>query len=249
MTRRFPILFRDALAFLSRLASSASGGSGESLAAAVPCYPLAGLVLGLIASAPYLFASSESWIPAWLYVLILAWLTRGLHWDGLADLADACGSNADGERFWRIMKDSRTGAFGVMALVFGITGQVLAARACASAGQWPALIFAPALGRAMVILFGRLTMPYIGSTLAALIQPGARSGAALAAFALTVIAALPVLGFSAFVLAALLTLACLLILARIASAHGGANGDFHGALIIAVETAVLMAAALAPRAS
>lgn len=237
--------FRNALAFLSRLTSAASHDAA-SLAEAVPFYPLAGLALGCLAALPYLFAPQESWIAAWLYVLILAWLTRGLHWDGLADLADACGSNADGEKFWQIMKDSRIGAFGVMALVFGISGQVVAVHACACSGEWGVLILAPALGRAMVIFFARRSVPYAGSTLAALIQPGVRAKAASAALALSLLVALVVLGVAAFILAALLAFVCVFILVRIASAHNGANGDFHGTLIISVETAVLVAAALAP---
>lgn len=239
---------RSALAFLSRLVPPTPQAEGSidaaDLPAAVPFYPLAGLILGSLACLPVLLPASP-WLAAWLYALLLAWMTRGFHWDGLADLADACGSNAAGDTFWQIMKDSRIGAFGVIALVFGIGGQVVAAHACLAKGAWLPLAVAPAFGRGMVILFGRLVRPAPRSTLAALIQPGMEKTAALASLVLTLILAAFCLGGVAFGLALLLTAVTLYILRRIALTHGGINGDFHGALIIAAEIAVLISASVA----
>ena len=45
-------------------------------------------------------------------------LIRGLHHDGLADVADAFGSGKRGEEFRKILKDSRIGSFGALALIF-----------------------------------------------------------------------------------------------------------------------------------
>lgn len=236
--------FHNALAFLSRLAPpvAVSGDPAHGLAAAVPFYSLAGLVLGLLATLPALIlAPSSSWISAWAYAFLLAWMTRGLHWDGLADLADACGSNAGGDRFWEILKDSRVGAFGVMALIFGVTAQIVTAQACIAGGNTAALIVAPAFGRALVIVLGRLVPPHPRSTLATQIQPGTLSKASLAAFLATMLATLFLLGLASFCAATALAAFSLAILARIAKLHGGANGDFYGALIIAAEVAVLAA--------
>ena len=235
------IRFRNALAFLSRLAPPAPMRDNDDtlLADAVPFYPLVGLLLGFIATLPAC-VFGPTWLAAWAYVLILAWLTRGLHWDGLADLADACGSNATGDKFWEIIKDSRIGAFGVMALSFGIFGQVVAAQTCIAGSNLQLLILAPAFGRATVIALGRFTHPHPSSTLAALIQPGIRSPQAVAAFLLTLLLTLFLFGPLAFIFSAVLTTVCLVILVRIATAHGGVNGDFHGTAIIAAETAILL---------
>lgn len=234
---------RNALAFLSRLIPPAPQPEGRfdetKLAEAVPFYPLAGLILGALACLPSL-SPLPAWIAAFLYTLLLAWMTRGLHWDGLADLADACGSNAAGDRFWEIMKDSHIGAFGVMALVFGIGGQTLAAYVCIEKGAWLPLVIAPAFGRGMVILLGRMVRPNPRSTLAALIQPGLEKTAALAALMLTFVLAALCLSDIAFVAALLLTAIALYILRRIALAHDGVNGDFYGALIVTLEIAVLI---------
>lgn len=239
----------NALAFLSRLAPPLYQEGQESengIAGAVPFYPVAGLLLGGFATLPALAFSfalpqSSTWIPALLYVLILAWLTRGLHWDGLADLADACGSNATGDRFWEIIKDSRIGAFGVMALIFAIAAQVAAAQACISAGHAGALVFAPAFGRAMGVLPGWFGMPHPASTLAAATQPGIRSSAFLLALSLTLAASLALLGPGPFLAALGMAAVCLGALIRIARAHGGFNGDFLGSAIIVTETAFLFA--------
>lgn len=234
----------NALAFLSRLAPpvAVSGDPAHGLAAAVPFYPLTGLILGLLAALPALIlAPSSSWISAWAYVILLAWMTRGLHWDGLADLADACGSNAGGDRFWEIIKDSRIGAFGVMALIFGVTAQIVTAQTCIASGNTAGLIVAPAFGRALVIILGRLVPPHPRSTLAAQIRPGTLSKASLAAFLATMLAALFLLGPAPFCAATALAVLSLAILVRIAKPHGGANGDFYGALIIAAEVAALAA--------
>lgn len=234
---------RNALAFLSRLTSPASHDVA-ALAAAVPFYPLAGAVLGVLAALPsFFFAPTAAWSAAWIYVLLLAWLTRGLHWDGLADLADACGGNTSGERFWEIMKDSRIGAFGTMTITLGMGGQIIATQHCLEAGAFQALILAPAFGRAAAMILGKLTRPSAASTLGKLTHSGMRSVAASISCALTLAAAAICVLPSAVLAAVLLTAVSTTLLVRIASRSGGANGDFYGAAIITGETAFLLACA------
>ncbi|MEF9960112.1 MAG: adenosylcobinamide-GDP ribazoletransferase [Niameybacter sp.] len=45
------------------------------------------------------------------------WITGGIHLDGLSDVFDGFGANRDAKRTLEIMKDSRVGAFGVLALL------------------------------------------------------------------------------------------------------------------------------------
>ncbi|OGQ85459.1 MAG: cobalamin 5'-phosphate synthase [Deltaproteobacteria bacterium RIFOXYD12_FULL_56_24] len=73
------------------------------------------------------FLAGGAWLLAWLglpplvnavlLVVLGAWLTRGLHLDGLADLLDGLGGGQTQERRLAIMKDSAIGAFGVIGLV------------------------------------------------------------------------------------------------------------------------------------
>ena len=75
-------------------------------------------------------------LAAWLWMALEAWSTRGLHWDGLADLGDASGSGAQGERFWAILRDSRLGAFGALHLLLAFGGMWLTVCWHIKAGQW-----------------------------------------------------------------------------------------------------------------
>ncbi|WP_440097695.1 adenosylcobinamide-GDP ribazoletransferase [Streptosporangium sp. H16] len=86
-----------------------------------------------------------------LAVTIVALLTRGLHLDGLADLADGLGSGKPAERALEIMKRSDIGPFGVVTLVLVLLVQVTAlqeavTRAGAGAGAIT-LVAACAAGR------------------------------------------------------------------------------------------------------
>ncbi len=123
-----PILrgFVAAMGFLTRFGPSGGGRVGD-FAASVPWFPVVGLVLGAVLTAPValgLFAGVQ-WIAAWFVVVADLAATRGLHADGLADVADAWGSMARGERFFEILKDSRVGAFGVMGLFAAFSGKLV----------------------------------------------------------------------------------------------------------------------------
>lgn len=91
--------------------------------------PLVGAGLGLVSGLPLLLTDldpARRTLSAALAVALAAWLTRGLHWDGLADLADGLGSGAPPERAREIMRRSDIGPFGVLALVLTMLLQVLA---------------------------------------------------------------------------------------------------------------------------
>lgn len=81
-------------------------------------------------------------------IIVAAWvlITGALHLDGLADTFDALGSGKNKERMLEIMRDSRIGAFGAIALILAIMLKFSAVLSLP--GLKPnALILAPALGR------------------------------------------------------------------------------------------------------
>ena len=83
-------------------------------------FPLAGwLIGGFLVGGAWVCAraSLPPLVSAVLLVGLGAWLTRGLHLDGLADLLDGLGGGQTPERRLAIMKDSAIGAFGVIGLV------------------------------------------------------------------------------------------------------------------------------------
>ncbi|PZG04187.1 adenosylcobinamide-GDP ribazoletransferase [Nonomuraea aridisoli] len=111
-------------------------GSAMALAPAV------GVVLGVVAGLPLLLPGPPL-LGAALGLGLLALLTRGLHLDGLADLADGLGSGKPSGQALDIMKKSDIGPFGVMALVFTLLVQAVA---LADAG-FAALVTACVAGR------------------------------------------------------------------------------------------------------
>ena len=87
---------------------------------AVPYFPVAGLILGLLLALvdralQYIFPQG---IVSLIDLVFLAVLTGALHLDGLADTADGLFSHRSREQALRIMKDSRVGTMGLLALIF-----------------------------------------------------------------------------------------------------------------------------------
>lgn len=111
-----------AFAFLSILAPS-KNFSQEEMQKGVVYFPFVGFVLGLICtvlSSFLLFFTKNTYLSAFSYLVLMFFLTRGLHYDALADVADAWGSYQRGLRFREILKDSHIGSFGVTILIFYI---------------------------------------------------------------------------------------------------------------------------------
>jgi adenosylcobinamide-GDP ribazoletransferase len=69
--------------------------------------------------------SGVIWIAALMSVFVSILMTGALHEDGLADLADGLGGGSTREAVLRIMKDSRIGTFGAIALFLILFGRVL----------------------------------------------------------------------------------------------------------------------------
>ena len=99
--------------------SPARAPDAKTLAWAAVFFPAVGAGLGWAAWGVRQ-ASEQVWAPeigALLALGALALLTGALHEDGLADAADAFGSQRSREGVLRVMKDSRIGTYGAVALV------------------------------------------------------------------------------------------------------------------------------------
>lgn len=116
-----------AVQFLTRLPVPGTARlSGDQVAAglvrAVAWFPLVGALVGAI-TAGVALAAHLLW-PAIVAVLIAlvveARLTGAFHEDALADFCDAFGGGRTSEDIRRIMKDSRIGSYGAIALVLGV---------------------------------------------------------------------------------------------------------------------------------
>lgn len=120
--------WKTAVAFLTRLPVRFAEAP-PPLAQAAWAFPLIGLVVAL-PPAGVLLGAAWLGLPhlvcALLAVMSGVLITGGLHEDGLADVADGFGGSGEKARKLEIMRDSRIGSYGVLALIFSIGLKVAA---------------------------------------------------------------------------------------------------------------------------
>ncbi|RFD20796.1 adenosylcobinamide-GDP ribazoletransferase [Komagataeibacter melaceti] len=234
------------IGLLTRLPTGwlARNGLPYSMARSIWCWPLVGAGLGTAAAGLYaglLWLGIRPLPAAGWSVGMLLLLCGGLHEDGLADMADGCGGGTERARKLEIMRDSRVGSYGVMALVVALLVRITALAAMPGMTAMVVLPAAGALARAsMVGLLWRLpparadglasTMPHLprralmaclclAGSVMALLLPGPRM---LVAGAVAIVAT---------------SVMCALARWQI----GGQTGDVLGATAVVTESAVLTA--------
>lgn len=147
--------FRIALSFLTVLPVGQNlPCDAPRLARSMALFPAVGLALGLLLAVSNwaLQLILPPLVVAPLVVLLLIRLSGALHLDGLADLADGLAGGRDSETRLRIMKDSRIGAVGAVALVMALLLKVLALYSLPLELQSAALVLMPAAGRWLQVL-------------------------------------------------------------------------------------------------
>jgi len=201
-------------------------------------YPLVGALVGAVG------AGAMALLPpalgaVWALVAMAA-LTGALHEDGLADMADGFGGGATPAGKLEIMRDSRVGSYGVVAVVLSmaVRGAALAGLAGAGWGGW-ALVAAGALSRASMAVPLLLLRPARVDGLGAALgrMP---AGSALACGGLAAAVALVAVGPGP----ALVAIAAALVAAGGVSALarrqiGGFTGDVLGGCAVVTEAAIL----------
>jgi adenosylcobinamide-GDP ribazoletransferase len=223
------------------------GGDEKTLARSVSYFPLAGLVIGLIAAGfDYAVGLAVPLLPAsTLTILVLIGLTGGLHMDGLADTADGFFSARPRDKMMEIMRDSRTGVMGVLAVVFVVLLKVTLLADISVSSRWVMILIMPLAGRAAVIAL-MTALPYARPQggLATLFA-GSRSWLhVLWAWVLLFAVAGGLaqgIGFAAAFLALVITVFFILYNRGML---GGYTGDTLGAVCELVEMAPLLAAVM-----
>ena len=113
-------IFLTAVQYFTRIPVPAwVGHSSRQLEDAARYFPLAGVLVGGAAGAALWLAAQVLPLPVAVVLSMSAGIlvTGAFHEDGLSDFADGLGAGADRERMLAIMKDSRTGVYGVLSLV------------------------------------------------------------------------------------------------------------------------------------
>lgn len=214
------------------------------MARSVWCWPLVGVFLAGIAVIPalaVLWLTGNTGLAAVFALLALVGLTGALHEDGLADCADGFGGGMTRERKLAIMRDSRIGSYGVVALVIAFAARFFVLEQALEGGVFMMVML-------VMALFSRLAMPVIMVLLPPAREDGLGRGAGRPAFVsfmmaglicllLTLLLAGPVM-----MLAALLAmvLACCVVGFIARWQIGGQSGDVLGCCQIVAEVFVAM---------
>jgi adenosylcobinamide-GDP ribazoletransferase len=129
LVRRELEYFFGAIRFFTRLPVPGwVGHSPEALNHSARYFPLVGLLVGLLGA--LVFAGASFALPKTIAVLAAMattiYVTGAFHEDGWADMVDGFGGGWTRERTLEIMKDSRIGSFGAIALVLMLLGKFVA---------------------------------------------------------------------------------------------------------------------------
>lgn len=245
------------VAFLSRLPvpSRHFENYDGSLARAARAFPLAGILIALPAAAlaAVLVALRVDPLFAALAVLAVETLATGaLHEDGLSDAADGIGGGRDRDHALAIMKDSRAGSYGVVALIlaFGLRATALAAilsLVTPTGGAMVVLAVAAASRTAMVWHWFRLPPARSNGVAAAagIPEDAATRIALITGAVVTAALLLPHLSLSTLVLFFVAVAGAVLAANRVASGKiGGHTGDTIGATQQLAAVAALAALAI-----
>ncbi len=243
--------FFTSLGFLTRLPLPRGVTlATEDLRRAQRFFPLAGLVVGLAGAFAFWLANHlglGAWPAGALAVAATALATGALHEDGLSDTADGFGGGGDAARKLEIMRDSRLGSYGGLALVLSVLLRVAALAALADPELvGAALVAAHVASRGALPAVMAIAPMARPDGLAAAIGAPSRSDLwfSLGLTGLLVILTLGLHG--GFFVLALVVLAGAGV-ARLAKGQiGGITGDVLGAVQqVAEATALLTVAALA----
>jgi len=222
------------------------GTAEEDLARSVPWFPVIGLLLGAIAAAVAWGMSlvAPSMLTAAILVVVLLSFSGCLHTDGLADTADGLLSSRPRERILEIMKDSHTGAMGVIAIVCVLLLKFASLASLPAERLWPAVLLTPLAGRCMIVVNMAL-LPYARPNgLANIFYRRPTRWAAIWAVALLAAVAWCVLGSRGLIVCAVCVAVTLALSAYVYRKIGGATGDTFGAVCEIIEIVPALTLAL-----
>ncbi|OIP42689.1 cobalamin 5'-phosphate synthase [Candidatus Desantisbacteria bacterium CG2_30_40_21] len=237
--------FVIALQFLTRLIINPNievteKGLGKSIA----FFPIIGCVLGCILIVANLFLSRILFLSPLtvnlLIVIILIWLTGGLHLDGLADTIDGLSGAKEKEKILSIMRDSYVGVMGVLSLICLLGMKVCFLGEIQPEFKNQALLLMPLMGRWGIVIACCLG-PYArdeGKAKAFVTQVGVKE--LLLATIFTIVVTIALIGWKGMSLTFLIPFFVLILTRYLIAKINGITGDTLGACCECSEVLVLI---------
>ena len=132
-----------------------------ALRASIIYFPLVGVLIGVFTTVTFCAANFfwSTWVAAILAIAVEAFLTGAFHEDALADATDALGAGWTRDQVLAILKDSRHGTYGVLALVLGVSLRIALISNLSWSMAWLAIPFSAGLGRWSILILMRRLEP------------------------------------------------------------------------------------------
>jgi adenosylcobinamide-GDP ribazoletransferase len=144
------------LQFMTRIPTPKMEYNPKEMGKAMKFFPVIGMIIGGILYSSYLFINQYFDSPTLVVLIVLlieVVLTGGLHLDGLADTFDGIFSYRSKKRMLEIMKDSRIGSNGVLALILYFLFKITLLAEVISIDQMPYfLLVMPVISRFASVL-------------------------------------------------------------------------------------------------
>lgn len=245
--KRFLLL----LSFMTRIPIKEVEYNREELGKSMIFFPLVGVIIGIFLIFTYrifLMLTSNFLITSIFIVLVEILLTGALHLDGLADTFDGIYSYRDKDKILEIMKDSRIGTNGVIALLVTLCLKISCIYFLISYGLNYILVIYPIIGR-LASLSSCVFSPYAKKDgMGKCFVDYTNKKSLLIAFLYSLIFFFSVIRESVFEIAIFISLALPLVILifsfffskKMERTIGGITGDTLGALLELSETLYLI---------
>jgi adenosylcobinamide-GDP ribazoletransferase len=233
---------RLALSFLTIIRVRIKSSDESDVAASMAWFPLVGLAMGLgFALEDYALSFLLGHVlRSAIVVLSMAVLSGAVHLDGLADTADALGAGSNRDRALEILRDSRIGTFGAIALFFALGLKVLSLMGLSGKPRLAALILAPMVGRWALVAVS-YKIDYLRAEGAGSSMLGRGSDRNLAIASITaILAMIPFLSRKVIIMYALAVICAIAMRWFYRRWLGGVTGDLIGACGEIVEVLAMV---------
>lgn len=203
----------------------------ETFIKGVSFYPIVGFIIGGINGGIYLLASkiAEGFFPIICSVLSNILITGGLHVDGLADTCDGIYSARPREKMLEIMKDSRLGTNGALAICFDLLFRLSLLWILPQSIRIYMILVTPILAKTVVALLLRISAYARKSGLAGMYLGKMRTSPVAAAFIFGGFLSYWIIGLKGVLLILILCIGAILFEKYMQNKLGGMTGDTLGA--------------------
>ncbi len=219
--------------------------SPEQLGRATAYFPVVGLIIGLIRAGLNWLLSLilPSAVVNALLIVVLVVITGALHLDGFVDTCDGIAGHKAVEDRWRVMHDSRAGAFGIVGVVLLLLVKYVSLNSIPEVFMMATLIFMPVVSR-WAMVYAIFVYPYARpSGLGTAFKQATRWPQFTAATIITFAVAVALFPF--FSITGLLLIFGIWIITALFSVYlkrkfAGLTGDTYGAINEIAEVLVLV---------